>query len=376
MPRHDDEQPVTMRAPPRVWLLFGARAGDNSQVLALGELLGWPFEIRQIVFGRRLLPKPLAVRSQNLRVAGIDLRRSTPLVSPWPELVILSGREQEPVARWIRRAAGGGVRLVYMGRPWAPLDTYDLIITTPQYFLPERPNVVLNLLPLHRVTAERLASEGAIWEARLRHLPRPYTAVLLGGSSGTFTFTPAKACELAARVGALVRVHGGSLLITDSARTPAAVFGAFIAGIDAPSHVYRWGSRDAENPFFGYLALADRIVTTGESVSMLAESCATGKPVHVFDLSDALPRSAPWHQRFVARFGYPALRDWVGRSVGPGYMQRDIGRIQQLLVAGGRAQWLGERAPETGNDHDTRVPRDTAEAVERVRALFAGERRR
>ena len=148
MPRHDDEQPVTMRAPPRVWLLFGARAGDNSQVLALGELLGWPFEIRQIVFGRRLLPKPLAVRSQNLRVAGIDLRRSTPLVSPWPELVILSGREQEPVARWIRRAAGGGVRLVYMGRPWAPLDTYDLIITTPQYFLPERPNVVLNLLPL------------------------------------------------------------------------------------------------------------------------------------------------------------------------------------------------------------------------------------
>jgi mitochondrial fission protein ELM1 len=34
----------------------------------------------------------------------------------------------------------------------------------------------------------------------------------------------------------------------------------------------------------GYLALADAFVVTGESASMLAEACTTGKPVAIFPL--------------------------------------------------------------------------------------------
>ena len=35
---------------PRTWVMMGHKAGDNSQILALAEGLGWPFEIKHLVY--------------------------------------------------------------------------------------------------------------------------------------------------------------------------------------------------------------------------------------------------------------------------------------------------------------------------------------
>jgi len=358
---------------PRVWLLAGPRAGDNNQVLALGEMLGWPFEVKQIAWRRRrLVPKVIASRSLNLSLAGVDIRKSSPIAPPWPDLVISAGREQEPAARWIRMRSGDYSRLVHMGRPWAPLDAFDLIISTPQYALPARRNILLNVLPLHRVTPERLRDEAKAWEPRFAHLPEPRIAVLLGGNSGSFTLDVRKARRLGALVDALVRRGGGSLLITDSARTSPAAFDAFMERIDAPAHVYRWGRSAGDNPYFGYLALADGIVITGESVSMLAEASVTGKPMHIFDLDDTPSADAPLWRRLGARFRYHALREWFALRLGPRYMQRDIGMIQRHLVESGRAQWL-EQAPsrESVRAAQPVLTRDAERAVAQVRQLLA-----
>ena len=37
-------------AHPRTWVMMGHKAGDNSQILALAEGLGWPFEIKHLVY--------------------------------------------------------------------------------------------------------------------------------------------------------------------------------------------------------------------------------------------------------------------------------------------------------------------------------------
>src|SRR2546430_3147380 len=37
---------------------------------------------------------------------------------------------------------------------------------------------------------------------------------------------------------------------------------------------------------FGYLALADSIIVTGDSISMLTEACVTRKPVYIFDFGE------------------------------------------------------------------------------------------
>src|SRR5512133_1933882 len=199
-------------AVPAVWVLMGYKTGDNEQVLALAEALGWPFESKRFTYARWEVVPNLAMRAT---LAGVAKRRSSPLAPPWPDLVITAGRRNEPIALWIRKAAaadGRRVRLVHVGRPWKRLDRFDLIVTTPQYSLPARVNILLNATPLHRVTAGRLRAAAARWAERFAHLPRPRVAVLIGGSIAPHSYDEASAERLAKQASSLAAAGGGSLL--------------------------------------------------------------------------------------------------------------------------------------------------------------------
>ena len=53
-----------------------------------------------------------------------------------------------------------------------------------------------------------------------------------------------------------------------------------------------------ENPYFGYLGLADAIVATADSVNMVTEACATGKPVLVFHPPGGSAKFRRFHRSF------------------------------------------------------------------------------
>jgi len=87
----------------------------------------------------------------------------------------------EPVCRWLRRQSGGRARYVHLGKPFAPVARFDLVITVPEYPVPDAPNVLRNSFSLHRVTEAGLTDAARTWAPRLADLPRPYIAVLVGG---------------------------------------------------------------------------------------------------------------------------------------------------------------------------------------------------
>lgn len=317
-----------------VWCLLGRKAGDNTQVLALAEELGLGYEQKLI------LARPwelLAHFGPGATLAGIDRTQSSALQAPWPDLVISAGRRNEPVARWIRQQSGGRARLVHIGRPWAPLDDWDLIVTTPQYFLPEQANIRHNTLPLHRMPDTALAAAGEALCTRFASLPRPWIAVLLGGDSGQFVFTADKGRRLAQLCNKLADASGGSLLLTDSPRTPRAAGDALQAALSATHIYHRWGD-SGDNPYSGLLDQADVFVVTGESMSMLAEAAAMAKPLYIFDMGDG---DTPWWQLPHA-YRYKPLSHRLAMCCGPARMRRDVGKIQDALVQGGAAHWLAE----------------------------------
>ena len=88
----------------RVWCLFGRKAGDNTQVRALAEELGCGYQEKFIEARSWEL---LAHLGSGVTLTGIKHAESSALEAPWPDLVITSGRRNEPVARWIRQQAGG-----------------------------------------------------------------------------------------------------------------------------------------------------------------------------------------------------------------------------------------------------------------------------
>ncbi len=320
------EEPIT------IWCLLGRKAGDNTQVRALADELGLVYESKTVVARPWELLAHLGPRAT---LAGIDRAASSPLTAPWPDLVITAGRRNEPVAHWIRQRSAGRTRIVHLGRPWTPLETWDLIITTPQYFLPRRPNIVHNTLPLNRLLPADLALEGASLAPSLNGFPRPWIAVLAGGDSGPFVFTPDKAARLARLAGDLASATGGAVLCTDSPRTPVGAGDVLQQQLPAASFCYR--CRDGgSNPYRGLLALADAFVVTGESMSMLGEAAAMARPLFIFDMGDS---GAHWW-RLPHNYRYKPLSFRLAMQLAPKRMRRDIGNIQRALVGSGRADWL------------------------------------
>src|ERR1700749_2478640 len=66
-------------------------------------------------------------------------------------------------------------------------------------------------------------------------------------------------------------------------RRPVPALTAVVAQAVGPLGGHVWDGV-GENPYFGMLALADRIVVTQDSVSMISEAAATTAPVVVVEL--------------------------------------------------------------------------------------------
>jgi mitochondrial fission protein ELM1 len=341
---------------PLVWVLSGFKAGDTTQMLALADELGWEYEVKQFVYRRTEL---LTNRLLGPTLAGIDLIKSSKMESPWPDLVITAGRRNEPVARWIKKQSPG-TRLVNLGRPWSAVHCFDLVITTPQYFVPSAENVLQIALPLHPVTEEKLSKWRQQWYSKFTDMPEPRWAVMLGGSSGPFVFNPEKAARLASWLNQSIQQTGGSVLVTNSPRTSSISYQAFLNALRVPCLPYHWTSSDPDNPYQGYLACADNLVITGESMSMLAEAAATHTPLYIYDLSDC-PESLnikckPWW-RYRHNFRYRPLVHRLAKYLAPQRMKRDVTRIQKQLVSTGRAAWVGQAGgnPVLTNDSDMQI---------------------
>ena len=111
-------------------------------------------------------------------------------------------------------------------------------------------------------------------------MPKPLTAVIVGGSIKGKPFALENAKELGRQIMLLKERTGGSVLITDSKRTGNEAEKIIMAELDGiPIHSYLWGSKD-DNPIMGYWACADNIVVTGDSVSMTCDPAARETSVY------------------------------------------------------------------------------------------------
>lgn len=355
------------RRPPKVWALLGHRMGDNLQVEAIVQALGWPVERKSLGWRKGGIGwSPLyGHKAPSLEPLTPEARAG--IAPPWPDLVVAIGWRSVPVVRWIARESG--CRLVHIGRPRAPLRWFDLVLTTPQYGVPEAGNVLRLGGPLHRRTPEELAAAAEQWSDRLGHLPRPWTAVLLGGDAPPLRLTPEAAAELGEQVDRLAAASGGSVLAAASPRTTQAALDAFLSRITVPSHHYAWGG-PGENPYSGYLGLADAFVVTTDSISMAHEAAATGKPLHLF----GLPSGGAWLLRAMQsadRFlrGGPAAAAYE-RLIAGGwtYSPRDPTNYFASLLESGRAVRLGDPLPPRSEVQASGS--DIEQAVAAVQALM------
>ncbi|WP_119168696.1 mitochondrial fission ELM1 family protein [Algihabitans albus] len=366
------------KAAPRIWLLIGDKLGDNAQVEIIAEALGLPFE-------RKLLslqtPYVLGKPRFEPSLHHLDSARSASLVPPWPDLILTAGRRPAMAALWVHQQSGGRSKLVLIGRPKRWLERFDLVISTVQQRLPEQPNVLRLGLPLMRLDATAIAAAAADFAPQLAEMPRPLTALLVGGATEPFAFHAAQARQIVATAQTMAARQGGSLYVSTSRRTPREVSEALAAALPPGARLYRWQAEDETNPYLGLLGLADQFVVTGDSTSMLVEIARLGRPLAIAELP---LRPSPWTrlQQALARqlhppsFGDPnagrlqSLGNALYRLGLVGY-SRDLTAVHRLLIERGLAVRLGEPFPAAGRPADDELP----QVVERLQTLLSPQAR-
>src|SRR5690348_12916352 len=123
----------------RVWALLGPHRGDNNQALALAEALGLPFEEKRLRYNqlRRLQP---ALLGATLKSVAAEVRAQ--LEGEPPDLTISTGHRSVAVVRALRNRSGGKMSAVHLGYPRISPKHFDLVVATPEYPVPDAPNVV------------------------------------------------------------------------------------------------------------------------------------------------------------------------------------------------------------------------------------------
>lgn len=277
------------------WVMSDGKAGMENQCLGLAEAVG----AASVVVKRIALKSPWRQTTPYLPV-GTSLSLapgSDRLDPPWPDLLITSGRQAVGLALAIRRKSRGRTFCVHIQTPGVPFSRFDLVVL-PRHDGKTGRTIVQTRGALHRVTPERLRDAAARFAPALAHLPRPRVAVLIGGSNGVYHLTPTVMGDVADKLARLAREQGVGLMVTPSRRTGAdneAILRARLAGL--PAEV--WDGQ-GENPYFAYLGLADAVVATCDSVSMISEAASTGKPVYVIELEGGSPKFRRFHEMLYA----------------------------------------------------------------------------
>ncbi|MFM7121285.1 MAG: ELM1/GtrOC1 family putative glycosyltransferase, partial [Gammaproteobacteria bacterium] len=317
--------------------------------------------------------------------AGITRASRQQLVPPWPgtwpRLLLSAGLRNEPLARWVQRASGGYTRLVFVGRTWCSHDALDLLVTTPQYRIAAGPRVQRNRLTQHRIGPERLAREATTAHPLLTGMTDPETdtgpaggsgpllGVLVGGSSGPYVLGRRNAARLARALRGLAQRTGGRLVVTTSARTALLFVTALAEALPADARLYRFRPDDPDNPYLAILARSDALVVTGDSVAMLSEATATGRPVYIWDV----PVDSGADHSVAAR-AYRAMMRGL-----PARLTRDVGIVHRELVAAGLAARLDADggvsgavpAPSDLNaDIEGEIEAEIEATLQRLRALL------
>ena len=292
------------------WVITDGAAGNERQALALAQALEVPARVLALP-----LRKPwswFAPRELPGGRLALDARDREAFAPPWPELAIGCGRSAALLTRLLRELSEHGCYCAQILDPRIDTRHWDVVIA-PRHDGLHGGNVIETLGSLNPVDDTWLAN-GREAFADFEHLPRPRTALLLGGPRRGIAFDDAYAHTLIARLAQRLQREGGSVMATASRRTPPQFARALREALSRFPGVFWLDDSDGPNPYPGLLGWADRIVVTPDSVNMLSESAGVGVPVHTLTVAPLPDKLARFHGALRERGSLYDLDAQVTRS--------------------------------------------------------------
>lgn len=272
----------------RGWVITDGKAGMVVQAKGVADALGLDVEMKTVALaGLARVTAPWGGVPKAVRFGA----PGSLFCPPWPDIAIATGRASIPYVRALKRLAGAAVFTVVLQDPRTGPGTADLI-WVPSHDRRRGPNVLTTLTAPHSFTGERLETLRASMPPAIAALPEPRVAILLGGKNGVYKFRDEDDDRFAAALASLAAL-GASFMITPSRRTHDRLMRAAEGATRGAPRIV-WDGQGA-NPYADFLAHADALVVTADSVNMTGECCATGRPVYVFTPSGGSAKFRRFH---------------------------------------------------------------------------------
>jgi mitochondrial fission protein ELM1 len=319
---------------PECWAISDGAAGNERQASALAGALGMRTRVLRVRLRQpwdALAPRLMIGARSAIRDADNAL-----LAPPWPAIAIGCGRRAALVTRALRRWSAGRTFTVQILDPRIPTDAFDIVVA-PQHDDVAGANVIRSIGALNPVDARWLA-EGRTRFARFADQRAPRTTVLIGATNRAQRLDVAFFDALLECLLAWHAADGGSYLVSVSRRTPIETISRLRRAFAAFPGVFWAGAEDGDNPYAGLLAWADRIIVTPDSVNMISEACATGKPVYTFAPRAISGKLASFHRALHASGHLRSLGEAGSKSQPP--LLAETHEIAELV----RARWMRHRA--------------------------------
>lgn len=262
----------------RVWALLGPHRGDNNQVLALAEALGMPFEEKWLRYNqlRRLQPGLLGA---TLMSVAADARAQ--LEAEPPDLTISTGHRSVPVVRALRKRSGGIMRAVHLGYPRISSSNFDLVVSTPEYPVPDAPNVYRIPFALSPHVARKIEQSD---RDLLAAYPRPHLLLLIGGPTLYWQLPVGEMVRATCSLLEAARTRGGSVIAVGSPRSPEDLLRAIRDTLEASSVPFLFAPLEGPPAYPAMVEGADEIYVTADSVAMVADAVLTRRPVGILPI--------------------------------------------------------------------------------------------
>ncbi|GGY51424.1 mitochondrial fission ELM1 family protein [Parvularcula lutaonensis] len=304
-----------------VWAVSDGRAGMENQVLGIAEAI--QRRIPASIVTKRIEIDP---KFENLPhfMWGNPFERLTEdsdkLTAPWPDVFIGCGRRVVPFAKALKQHCF----TVQTQDPRSNPEHFGLVVPPAHDRLKGKGVMPIQGSP-NRLSKERLKLEGQLLNMSLPRdiqFKTPYCAALIGGPSKAYRWNSAAEDAIVGGIAAAIQA-GHFVLATTSRRTPQS-FVERLRYSFKPSKLWLWDGEPVgpiDNPYFGMLGLAERILVTEESANMITEAAFTGKPVHLLPLPGGGAKWRRFHEGLVARgvlrpnatlgetWTYPPLRE-------------------------------------------------------------------
>lgn len=267
-----------------LWIVSEGSPGHDSQSVGLGLLLadrlklevvnvkgrvnarGWQRALIKRRMGKAGRPLPQTVLDKYFQI-------EIPEDKPKPDLIISSGGKSVLCAKtWVQRF---GAKFIYLGEQKRFPDAWFDVIVSPVAD-DARPNAIICEIvptPVSPASVAEAAAgidrpEGRLW------------TMVIGGRSRSQLFESADWSALAEGMNQLASRHGIRWLLTTSRRTGPEAETVLKQTLE-PQHVADaiWWSEAPRRQLYAFLGMGEFAFVTLDSVTMISEAVASGRPV-------------------------------------------------------------------------------------------------